>query len=155
METLLREDERMIVWDLGNYFGLRNKEYKACIQFAAQKKNWGNNTKPRALKILTNCDILVQGNSVSAMGSFKGLKQVRMKNVKQKKVKTKENKEYTPFSPQPPSKVDMQLDTGEYFLSDKAKEFGDRKSANDEIDAEMYIAASGQPSSKKKRKNKN
>ncbi|KAI7751778.1 hypothetical protein M8C21_012745, partial [Ambrosia artemisiifolia] len=213
----------------------------------------------KALEILTRCYILVQGNSVSAMGSFKGLKQVRRvvedcmlnkmhpvynikvlmmkrdlannpelanenwdrflpkfkkKNVKQKKVKTKEKKEYTPFPPpQPPSKIDMQLDSGEYFLSDKkksakkwqerqekqaektaenkrkreeafkapeearvedddknhkddiaamtaslknkAKEFGNRKSASDEIDAEMYIAASGQLSSKKKRKNKN
>ncbi|MFS8000524.1 hypothetical protein Hanom_Chr12g01179391 [Helianthus anomalus] len=40
-------------------------------------------------------------------------------------------------------------------LKNKAKEFGNRKSTNDEIDAEMYIATSGQPSSKKKRKNKN
>ncbi|KAJ0458628.1 putative K domain, type 1 superfamily, krr1, KH1 domain-containing protein [Helianthus annuus] len=213
----------------------------------------------KALEILTECYILVQGNSVSAMGSYKGLKQVRRiveecmlnkmhplynikvlmmrrdlasnpelanenwdrflpkfkkKNVKQKKVKSKEKKEYTPFPPpQPPSKIDMQLDSGEYFLSDKkksakkwqerqekqaektaenkrkreeafkapeearvqdddknhkddiaamaaslknkAKEFGNRKSTNDEIHAEMYIAASGQPSSKKKRKNKN
>ncbi|KAI3805245.1 hypothetical protein L1987_27447 [Smallanthus sonchifolius] len=212
----------------------------------------------KALEILTRCYILVQGNSVAAMGSYKGLKQVRRiveecmlnkmhplynikvlmmrrdlasnpelanenwdrflpkfkkKNVKQKKVKTKEKKEYTPFPPpQPPSKIDMQLDSGEYFLSDKkksskkwqerqekqaektaenkrkreeafkaleeaqmqdddknhkddisamaaslknkAKEFVNRKSATDEIDAEMYIAASGQ-SSKKKRKNKN
>ncbi|KAK9076964.1 hypothetical protein SSX86_005299 [Deinandra increscens subsp. villosa] len=211
----------------------------------------------KALEILTHCYILIQGNSVSAMGSFKGLKQVRKiveecmlnkmhplynikvlmirrdlasnpelanenwdrflpkfkkKNVKQKKVKTKEKKEYTPFPPpQPPSKIDMQLDSGEYFLSDKkksakkwqerqekqaeknaenkrkreeafkapeeaqiqgddknhkddiaamaaslknkAKEFGNRKSATDEVDAEMYIAASGQ-SSKKKPKNK-
>ncbi|KAK1430059.1 hypothetical protein QVD17_12550 [Tagetes erecta] len=211
----------------------------------------------KALEILTGCYILVQGNSVSAMGSFKGLKQVRRiveecmlnkmhplynikvlmmkrdlasnpelanenwdrflpkfkkKNVKQKKVKTKEKKQYTPFPPpQPPSKIDMQLETGEYFLSDKkksakkwqerqekqaektaenkrkreeaykapeevqmqdndnnrkddiaamaaslknkAKEFGKRKSATDEIDAEMYIA--GVQSSKKKSKNKN
>ncbi|KAK9062984.1 hypothetical protein SSX86_016854 [Deinandra increscens subsp. villosa] len=185
----------------------------------------------KALEILTHCYILVQGNSVSAMGSFKGLKQVLMlrrdlasnpelanenwdrKNVQQKKVKSKEKKEYTPFPPpQPPSKIDMQLESGEYFLSDKkksakkwqerqekqaeknaenkrkreeafkapeeaqvqdydknhkddiaamaaslknkAKEFGNRKFATGEIDAEMYIAASGQ-SSKKKLKNKN
>ncbi|KAL8222852.1 hypothetical protein R6Q57_020251 [Mikania cordata] len=215
-----------------------------------------NSSTLKALEILTHCYILVQGNSVSAMGSFKGLKQVRRiveecmlnkmhpvynikvllmkknlasnpelanenwdrflpkfkkKNVKQKKVKTKEKKEYTPFPPpQPPSKIDMQLESGEYFLSDKkksakkwlekqekqaektaenkrkreeafkapeegqmqnddknhkddiaamaaslknkAKEFGNRKSATDEINAEMYIAAPGQ-SSKKKQKN--
>ncbi|XP_071736997.1 KRR1 small subunit processome component-like [Rutidosis leptorrhynchoides] len=216
-----------------------------------------NSSTLKALEILTGCYILVQGNSVASMGSFKGLKQVRRiveecmlnkmhplynikvlmmrrdlasnpelanenwdrflpkfkkKNVKQKKVKSKEKKEYTPFPPpQPPSKIDMQLDSGEYFLSDKkksakkwqdrqekqaektaenkrkreeafkppeetrkqddsksnkddiaamttslknkAKEFGNKKSA-DKIDAEMYIAASGQPSNKKSKKKK-
>lgn len=126
-----------------------------------------NNSTLKALEILTGCYILVQGNTVSAMGSFKGLKQVRRivedcmtnklypvyhvkilmlkkelsenpelanenwdrflpkfkkKNVKQKKVKSKEKKPYTPFPPpQPPSKEDIQLETGEYFLSDKKK----------------------------------
>ncbi|KAJ9553850.1 hypothetical protein OSB04_017895 [Centaurea solstitialis] len=126
-----------------------------------------NSSTLKALEILTGCYILVQGNSVASMGSFKGLKQVRRiveecmlnkmhplynikvlmmrrdlasnpelanenwdrflpkfkkKNVKQKKVKSKEKKEYTPFPPpQPPSKIDMQLDSGEYFLSDKKK----------------------------------
>ncbi|KAF5180973.1 Krr1 small subunit processome component [Thalictrum thalictroides] len=121
----------------------------------------------KALEILTNCYILVHGNTVSAMGSFKGLKQVRRvvedcmmnkdhplyhvknlmvkrelakiphlaqenwdrflpkfkkKNVQQKKVKAKEKKPYTPFPPpQQPSKIDLQLETGEYFLSDKKK----------------------------------
>lgn len=216
-----------------------------------------NSSTLKALEILTGCYILVQGNSVASMGSFKGLKQVRRiveecmlnkmhplynikvlmmrrdlasnpelanenwdrflpkfkkKNVKQKKVKSKEKKEYTPFPPpQPPSKIDMQLDSGEYFLSDKkksakkwqerqekqaektaenkrkreeafkppeetqkqddgksdkddiaamatslknkAKEFGNRRST-DNIDAEMYIAASGQPSSKKSKNRK-
>ncbi|KAG8387359.1 hypothetical protein BUALT_Bualt02G0013200 [Buddleja alternifolia] len=110
----------------------------------------------------------LKGNTVSAMGSFKGLKQVRKvveecilnkmhpvynikilmmkrelakdptlanenwdrflpsfkkKNVKQKKVKTKEKKAYTPFPPpQQPSKIDMELESGEYFLSDKKKQ---------------------------------
>ncbi|KAK7276566.1 hypothetical protein RIF29_17709 [Crotalaria pallida] len=126
-----------------------------------------NSSTLKALEILTGCYILVQGNTVAAMGSFKGLKQVRRiveecmlnkmhpvynikilmmrkelekdpalanenwdrflpkfkkKNVKQKKVNTKQKKPYTPFPPpQPPSKVDIQLETGEYFLSDKKK----------------------------------
>ncbi|KAK6149507.1 hypothetical protein DH2020_017032 [Rehmannia glutinosa] len=124
-----------------------------------------NSSTLKALEILTGCYILVQGNTVAAMGSFKGLKQVRkvveecilnkmhpvynikvnghifpgefnivsaaffvdledlMKNVKQKKVKTKEKKPYTPFPPpQQPSKIDLQLESGEYFLSDTKKQ---------------------------------
>ncbi|KAA8544763.1 hypothetical protein F0562_019533 [Nyssa sinensis] len=126
-----------------------------------------NSSTLKALEILTGCYILVQGNTVAAMGSFKGLKQVRKivedcilnkmhpvynikilmmknelvkdpalanenwdrflpkfrkKNVKQKKVKGKEKKPYTPFPPpQQPSKIDLQLESGEYFLSDKKK----------------------------------
>jgi len=122
----------------------------------------------QALEILTGCYILVQGNTVAAMGSFKGLKQLRRivedcilnkmhpvyhvkilllkkelaknpalanenwdrflpqfkkKNVKQKKVKSKGKKQYTPFPPpQQPSKIDLQLESGEYFLSDNKKQ---------------------------------
>ncbi|MQM02156.1 hypothetical protein Taro_034928, partial [Colocasia esculenta] len=120
-----------------------------------------------AIEILTGCYGLVQGNTVAAMGSFKGLKHLRKivedciqniqhpiyhiktllmkrelaknpalanenwdrflpnfkkRNVKQKKVKAKEKKPYTPFPPpQQPSKIDLQLESGEYFLSDKKK----------------------------------
>lgn len=126
-----------------------------------------NSANLKALEILTGCYILVQGNTVSAMGIYKGLKQVRRvvedcmvnrqhpvfsikilmlkrelakdptlanenwdrflpnfkkKNVKQKKVKSKEKKPYTPFPPpQQPSKIDLQLESGEYFLSDDRK----------------------------------
>ncbi|XP_073115443.1 KRR1 small subunit processome component isoform X3 [Elaeis guineensis] len=121
----------------------------------------------KAIEILTGCYVLVQGNTVAAMGSFKGLKQVRRimedciqnvqhpvyhiktllmkrelaknpaltnenwdrflpkfkkKNVKQRKVKAKEKKPYTPFPPpQQPSKIDLQLESGEYFMSSKKK----------------------------------
>ncbi|XP_074590025.1 uncharacterized protein LOC141845928 [Curcuma longa] len=125
----------------------------------------------KAIEILTDCYILVQGNTVAAMGSFKGLKQVRRivedcihnqmhpvyhikilqkhtllmkrelaknpalanenwdrflpkfkkKNV-QRKVKAKAKKPYTPFPPpQPLSKLDLELESGEYFLSVKKK----------------------------------
>ncbi|KAJ4962587.1 hypothetical protein NE237_022526 [Protea cynaroides] len=126
-----------------------------------------DSTTLKAIEILTGCYVLVQGNTVAAMGSFKGLKQVRRivedcmhnkkhpiyhikelmikreleknpelaneswdrylpkykkKNVKRKKVKSKEKKPYTPFPPpQQPSKIDLQLESGEYFLSDKKK----------------------------------
>ncbi|XP_021737670.1 KRR1 small subunit processome component homolog [Chenopodium quinoa] len=126
-----------------------------------------NNSTLKALEILTGCYILVQGNTVAAMGSFKGLKQVRRivedciqnkmhpiyhikilmmkrelakdpalatenwerflpqfkkKNVQKKKGKGKEKKPYTPFPPpQQPSKIDQQLETGEYFWSEEKK----------------------------------
>ncbi|XP_009122446.2 KRR1 small subunit processome component homolog [Brassica rapa] len=126
-----------------------------------------NSSTLKAMEILTDCYILVQGSTVAAMGSFKGLKQVRRvveqcmrneihpvyqikdlmmrrelakdpalateswdrflpkfrkSNVKQKKPKSKEKKEYTALPPpQPPSKVDKQLESGEFFLNDKKK----------------------------------
>jgi len=141
----------------------------------------------KALELLTNCYILVQGNTVSVMGTHKGIKQARQvvldcmknihpvynikrmmimkelakdpklanedwsrflptfkkKNVKRRKprqvqveaekakvasaadgvdVKKNKKKSYTPFPPaQQPSKVDLQLDSGEYFLNERAR----------------------------------
>jgi len=129
----------------------------------------------RALELLTGCYILVQGNTVSVMGPWKGLKIVRRvveecmdnvhpiyaiktlmirkelekdptlatenwdrflpkfkaKNVKRKKPAAPEGgaapvakKPYTPFPPanhQMPSKVDLALASGEYFLTEAQK----------------------------------
>ncbi|KAK7204422.1 hypothetical protein BZA70DRAFT_305223 [Myxozyma melibiosi] len=125
----------------------------------------GNTLK--ALELLTNCYILVQGNTVAAMGPYKGLKEVRrvvedcMKNIhpiyhikelmikrelaknpelaneswdrflphfkkrnvqRKKPKKVRANKPYTPFPPaQQPRKIDLQLESGEYFLSKREK----------------------------------
>lgn len=121
----------------------------------------------KALELLTECYVLVQGNTVAAMGSIKGLKAVRKvvedcmhnvhpiynikilmikrelakdpalaeedwsrflptfasKNVPTKKpLKIREKKPYTPFPPpQPPSKIDLQIASGEYFAPEVAK----------------------------------
>ncbi|KAF8024484.1 hypothetical protein BT93_F1608 [Corymbia citriodora subsp. variegata] len=159
---ILDDEVQCDIIKIGNL--VRNKE-----RFVKRRQHLvgPNSSTLKALEILTGCYILVQGNTVAAMGSFKGLKQVRRivedciqnkmhplyhikvlmvkkelegdptlanenwdrflpkfkkKNVKQKKVKTKEKKPYTPFPPpQPPSKVDLQLESGEYFLSDNKK----------------------------------
>nr|XP_019561425.2 KRR1 small subunit processome component homolog [Aedes albopictus] len=124
----------------------------------------------KSLELLTNCYVLVQGATVSAIGPYKGLQCVRkvveetMKNIhpiynikalmikrelmkddklkeenwerflpkfqakntsKRKKPKDqqqKKKKEYTPFPPPLlESKVDKELASGEYFLTDAQK----------------------------------
>lgn len=130
-----------------------------------------NGSTLKALELLTQCYILVQGNTVSAMGPYKGLKELRriiedcmanihpiyhikelmIKRELQKdpdlageswdrflphfkkrnlskrrvplKVTDKSKKPYTPFPPpQEKSKVDLQIESGEYFLGKQAKE---------------------------------
>ncbi|KAL6975082.1 Ribosomal RNA assembly protein mis3 [Sarracenia purpurea var. burkii] len=159
---ILNDEMQCDIIKIGNL--VRNKE-----RFVKRRQHLvgPSSSTLKALEILTGCYILVQGSTVAAMGSFKGLKQLRRivedcmqnkmhpvyhikilmlkkelakdpaladenwdrflpkfkkKNVKQKKVKSKEKKEYTPFPPpQQPSKIDLQLESGEYFLSDKKK----------------------------------
>ncbi|KAL6871405.1 hypothetical protein J3F83DRAFT_735436 [Trichoderma novae-zelandiae] len=138
-----------------------------------------NGSTLKALELLTETYILVHGNTVSAMGPYKGLKELRrvvedcMNNIhpiyhikelmikrelakdpelaneswdrflpkfKKKtlskrrvplKVTDKAKKVYTPFPPAPEkSKVDKQIESGEYFLSKEAKDraaLSDRK----------------------------
>ncbi|CAA7390629.1 unnamed protein product [Spirodela intermedia] len=159
---ILNDEMQCDVIKIGNL--TRNKE-----RFVKRRQRLigPNSSTLKAIEILTGCYVLIQGNTVAAMGSFKGLKQVRRivedciqnvqhpiyhiktllmkrelaknpalanenwerflpnfkkKNVKQKKAKAKEKKPYTPFPPpQQPSKIDLQLESGEYFLSDKKK----------------------------------
>ncbi|KAI0553694.1 ribosomal RNA assembly protein KRR1 [Xylaria curta] len=122
----------------------------------------------KALQLLTNTYIQVQGNTVSAIGGYKGLKEVRrvvedtmhnihpiyqikelmvkrelakdpllkneswdrfLPNYKKRSLskrlkphKISEKKPYTPFPPAAePSKVDLQLEAGEYHIGRDAK----------------------------------
>lgn len=129
-----------------------------------------NGTTLKALELLTSTYILVHGNTVSVMGPYKSLKEVRrvvedcMSNVhpiyliKELMIKRelakdpalanenwdrflphfkrnlskrrvphnvtdKNRKTYTAFPPAPEkSKVDLQIESGEYFLGKQAKE---------------------------------
>ncbi|KAF2637937.1 eukaryotic type KH-domain (KH-domain type I) [Massarina eburnea CBS 473.64] len=130
-----------------------------------------NGSTLKALELLTESYILVQGNTVATMGPYKGLKTIRriiedtmanihpiysikelmikkelakdpelanenwerfLPNFKRRtlskrrvphKVTDKSSKVYTPFPPaQEKSKVDMQIESGEYFLGKQAKE---------------------------------
>ena len=130
-----------------------------------------NGSTLKALELLTNTYILVQGNTVSSMGTYKGLKEVRrvvedcMANIhpiyhikelmikrelakdpelanenwerflphfkrrtlsKRRKplnVTDKSKKLYTPFPPpQERSKIDLQIESGEFFLGKHARD---------------------------------
>lgn len=130
-----------------------------------------NGSTLKALELLTECYLLVQGNTVSAMGPYKGLKEVRRviedcmanihpiyhikelmikrelakdpqlageswdrflphfkkRNLSKRRVPhnitDKSKKTYTPFPPpQEKSKVDLQIESGEYFLGKQARE---------------------------------
>lgn len=174
-----------------------------------------NGSTLKALELLTGCYILVQGNTVSCMGSYKGLKELRRiiedcmanihpiyhikelmikrelakdpelanenwdrflphfkkRNLSRRrvpfKVTDKAKKTYTPFPPaQEKSKVDLQIESGEYFLSKQAKERQEREQREDAMREKMegkrkereadFVAPAepGEKKEKKKRKHK-
>lgn len=145
-----------------------------------------NGSTLKALELLTGCYILVQGNTVSCMGGYKGLKEVRRviqdcmanihpiyhikelmikrelakdpdlvnenwdrflphfkkRNLSKRRVPhnvtDKSKKVYTPFPPaQEKSKVDLQIESGEYFLSKQAKERSERERREDAMKEKM------------------
>ena len=168
-KILHRDDLHADVISIGGL--VRNRE-----RFVKRRQRLigSNGSTLKAIELLTECYVLVQGNTVSAMGSHKGLKQVRaivldcMRNVHPvyhiKKLMIKrelakdpalatENwerflpqfkkkprrrppaatgagassrpasqrtrKEYSPFPPpQPPRKIDLQIESGEYFMTE-------------------------------------
>jgi len=186
---------------------LRNKE-----RFVKRRQRLigpdGNTLK--AIELLTNCYVMVQGNTVSVMGPYKGLKETRrividcMNNIhpiyhikelmikrelakdeklkneswdrflpkfKKRNIKTKapqkkskkDKKQKTLFPPaQQPSKIDLQLESGEYFLKPSeraAKELQRKKEKQAENNAKRqeerqkdFIAPSEEAPKSKKRK---
>ncbi|KAF2152055.1 eukaryotic type KH-domain (KH-domain type I) [Myriangium duriaei CBS 260.36] len=172
-----------------------------------------NGSTLKALELLTQSYILVQGNTVSAMGPFKGLKEVRrvvedcMANIhpiyhikemmikkelakdpelkneswdrflpqfkkrnlsrrrKPFKVTDKANKVYTPFPPpQEKSKIDLQIESGEYFLKKQERERKGKEAREEKMRAKMeekrkerereYVAPEEPGDGKEKKKRK-
>ena len=176
-----------------------------------------NGSTLKALELLTESYILVQGNTVSAMGPYKGLKEVRrvvedcmnnvhpiyhvkelmikrelakdpnlknenwarfLPNFKKRtlskrrvpyQITDRTKKVYTPFPPpQEKSKVDLQIESGEYFMAKQAKDRAqkaeklekqkERKAERDEERAAAFVPPKedrDEPKKKKKRKAEN
>eukprot|EP00230_Micromonas_polaris_P007589 CAMPEP_0117629634 /NCGR_PEP_ID=MMETSP0802-20121206/3073_1 /TAXON_ID=38833 /ORGANISM="Micromonas sp., Strain CCMP2099" /LENGTH=393 /DNA_ID=CAMNT_0005433863 /DNA_START=29 /DNA_END=1210 /DNA_ORIENTATION=- len=159
---ILQDDVQCDVVKIGGL--VRNKERYVKRR---QRLMGPNGSTLKAIEMLTGCYVLVQGNTVSCMGGWKGLKTVRKiiedcmknmhpiyhikelmikrelakdpalanqswdrflpkfkkKNVKRKKpTKIGKGKKDTVFPPAPvESKIDAQIASGEYFLSQDAK----------------------------------
>ncbi|XP_059508489.1 KRR1 small subunit processome component homolog isoform X2 [Stegostoma tigrinum] len=162
-ERIFQDDVTCDIIKIGSLVRNRERFVKRRLRLIGPK---GSTLK--ALELLTNCYIMVQGNTVSALGPYTGLKEVRkvvtdtMKNIhpiyniktlmikrelakdaelrtqnwerflptfkhknlnkRKQPQKRRIKKEYTPFPPpQPESKIDRELATGEYFLREKDK----------------------------------
>ncbi|KAF1841083.1 uncharacterized protein K460DRAFT_380813 [Cucurbitaria berberidis CBS 394.84] len=163
---ILEDDVAMDIIKIRNLVGNKERFVKR-----RQRILGPNGSTLKALELLTETYLLVQGNTVSAMGPFKGLKTVRriiedtmhnvhpiyaikelmikkelakdpelvneswdrfLPNFKKRslskrrvpfKVTDKSKKPFTPFPPaQEKSKVDLQIESGEFFLGKHAKE---------------------------------
>ncbi|EJW88836.1 dribble protein [Wuchereria bancrofti] len=99
----------------------------------------------KAVELLTKCYIMVQGSTVAAVGPYEGLKHVRMivedcmnnihpiYNIKTLMIKRElmkdenlKNENWDRFLPKFKKKIDKQLESGEYFLSEKTRQMEKR-----------------------------
>ncbi|KAJ3142560.1 hypothetical protein HK100_001384 [Physocladia obscura] len=183
---ILQDDTACDIIKIGNI--LRNKQ-----RFVKRRQRLmgPNGNTLKAIELLTQCYVLVHGNTVSCMGPHKGLKEVRrivldcMKNIhpiyhikelmikrelakdpalrneswdrflpsfKKQSVKSKKQPVIkkkkavgvrTPFPPaQTPRKIDLAIESGEYFLSkgQQAQIKHDKKKAEQEMNHEKRKA---------------
>lgn len=183
---ILQDDIACDVIKIGNYVSNKDRFIKR-----RQRLVGPNGNTLKALELLTKCYVLVQGNTVSAMGPFRGLKEVRRvvedcmknvhpiyhikelmikqelaknpelanedwsrflpmfkkRNVARKKADEKRKKKvYTPFPPtQMPRKVDLQIESGEYFLGKREKhlkELQEKRAKQEEVTEQRAVERS-------------